>query len=255
MQRRFLADTINEDAVMQRLGVLANLLYDRLLTLTDEAGLVAGEPRVVWGRCCAEMPGVEVKHVETAINKLVEAGFLFRREWNGRIVLLFKPEAFNRIQGFRKDYKRKFSFGELSQLVWQQGLHGFTVNPNGSAVNPNGSTASVAVTGSVTVTELPLPANAGERARFTYPEDFEEFWRFVPPDKKTGKGAAFKVWKRMSAEDKAKATDRMEWTAGCFEALDPDKQRLCFLKDPQGWLSGRKFEDNDEAVKMLARGK
>lgn len=257
MQRRFLADTINEDAVMQRLGILANLLYDRLLTLTDEAGLVAGEPKVVWGRCCAEMPGVEVKHVETAINKLVEAKFLFRREWNGRVVLLFKPEAFNRIQGFRKDYKRKFSFGELSQVVWAQGLPAFTVNPNGSAVNPNGSTASVAVVVAVTdtVTELPLPDKSGERSEFKYPDDFEAFWRFVPSDKKTGKGAAYKVWKRMAETDRAKATDRMEWTAGCFRALDPDKQRIQFLKDPQGWLSGRKFDDNDEAVKLLARGK
>jgi hypothetical protein len=101
-----------------------------------------------------------------------------------------------------------------------------------------------------------LPANAGESdKKFKYPDDFEEFWSHVPSDKKTGKGAAFKVWKRMSADDRFKATDRMEWTRGCFEALDPDKQRLCFLKDPQGWLNGRKFEDSDEAVKLLARGK
>lgn len=92
-----------------------------------------------------------------------------------------------------------------------------------------------------------------EPKRFKYSDDFEAFWRHVPSEKKSGKGAAYKVWKRMTPEDRAKAEDRMEWQAGCFAAINPD--RVCFLKDPQGWLSGRKFDDNDEAVKLLARGK
>lgn len=157
MQRRSITDTINEDATLQRLGVLANLLFDRLLSITDEAGLVAGEPRVVWGRVCAELPGVELSHVESAINKLVDAGFLYRRDWNGRTVLCFKPEAFQRIQGFRKDYRRKFSFGVLSQLVWEQGLHGFrTVVPQGTS--ESGASVTVSVTGTVTTST----ADSGE---------------------------------------------------------------------------------------------
>ena len=91
--------------------------------------------------------------------------------------------------------------------------------------------------------------------RVAYSDDFETFWGFVPTDKKTSKGAAYRAWKKLGAEDRLKAIDRMEWTAGCFEALDPGRQRIKYLTDPQGWLNQRKFEDADEAVELIARGK
>lgn len=71
------------------------------------------------------MNKVTVRIIEDAIDKLVEATLLYRAEYRGRIVLCFKPDAFQRIQKLRKDYKRKFEFGELSQIVWEQGLPGF----------------------------------------------------------------------------------------------------------------------------------
>jgi hypothetical protein len=89
--------------------------------------------------------------------------------------------------------------------------------------------------------------------RLEYPADFEQFWSFYP--RSAGKGAAFKVWKRMDAESRTRAIDRAEWVQGCYAALDPHGERIQFLKHPATWLNARGWEDADEEVKLQARGR
>lgn len=238
MPSRIIREGILTSLKVDKLSSGAELFYRRILNVVDDFGRYHGTPALL--RAAAfplKVDKVLDSHIIGWLQECVKAGLVETYLFDGLPYI----EVLNFGTPRAKESKFKRVKADANKCLQTQA---------------DESNRTVVVVESVVVSETTLPANAGESdKKFKYPDDFEEFWSHVPSDKKTGKGAAFKVWKRMSADDRFKATDRMEWTRGCFEALDPDKQRLCFLKDPQGWLNGRKFEDSDEAVKLLARGK
>lgn len=95
--------------------------------------------------------------------------------------------------------------------------------------------------------------DSGESPAEKYPPGFVQFWSHYP--RKVGKGAAFKVWKRMTRPDKEAAIDKAEWFAGCWKHHDPHGERASFIPHPATWLNGRRWEDEDSAVELAARGK
>ena len=203
MNRRVLVDSIGEEAGLAKLGVVTNLVFDRLLTITDDAGLAAGEPQVVQGKCFSLMPEMTIKKVAAAIDELVASEFLYRGVFGGRIVVLFRPDAFQKHQALRRDYKRRFNYGTLSEVVWQKGLPGFRSEAERvthGIVASGTVSVSVSVSDSVTVTGAHArkpngPEEGGqkpaEEATGHSPE-FDAFWKAYP--RKKAKGDAWKAW-------------------------------------------------------------
>ncbi len=101
--------------------------------------------------------------------------------------------------------------------------------------------------------EVTTLGDSGESPAEKYPPGFVQFWDHYP--RKVGKGAAYKVWKRMSRPDKEAAIDRAEWFAGCWKHHDPHGDRASFIPHPATWLNGRRWEDDEAAVELAARGK
>lgn len=80
----------------------------------------------------------------------------------------------------------------------------------------------------------PIPPKGGE-----YTAEFESFWRSYPNAK--SKAAAFKVWQRLSAEDRAQAVEDVSARADG----DPDWKRDGGRYVPMAstYLNGRRWED------------
>ncbi len=235
MPSRIVRDGILTSLKVDKLSSGAELFYRRLLNVVDDFGRYHGTPSLLRAASFPlKIDKVLDSHIAGWLKECVTAGLIETYLFDGLPYI----EVLNFGTPRAKESKFKRVKADENKCLQTQA---------------DESNRTVVVVESVVVSETASPDKSGKRVE--YPQDFEDFWHHVPSDKKTGKGAAYKVWQRMNAQDRAKAIDRMEWTNGCFHALDPDKQRIQFLKDPQGWLSGRKFEDADEAVKLLARGK
>lgn len=111
----------------------------------------------------------------------------------------------------------------------------------------------------VTTTTLAASPPVGEvlesekQKPFAYPADFETFYTNYP--RKAAKGAALRAWKKLGAEDKKLAIERAEWVAGCWQHYDPHGERAHLCQMPATWLNARGWEDADESVVLMARGK
>ena len=146
MNRRVLEDRINLDVPLAQLGVDANLIYDRIITITDDAGLAPGEPFIIKAQCFPFMEEMDAERLTNGLRSLAEHGFICYRSWDGRKVLSVNPDAFKKVQRLRSDYTRRFNFGELSQVVYLQGLPGFRSAPER---HPNGSCTEIVHTSSI----------------------------------------------------------------------------------------------------------
>ena len=80
---------------------------------------------------------------------------------------------------------------------------------------------------------------------------FGRFWDFYP--RKIGKGKAWAVFKRLSADDQHEAIEQAEAYAQAF-GLAPDARKQ-FFKHPQTWLNGRCWEDDHAEWQLLIEGK
>lgn len=83
--------------------------------------------------------------------------------------------------------------------------------------------------------EVPAPTARGPSAPYT--EDFLEWWSHYPLKK--GKGSAFKAWKKI------RGVPLEVLIAGADRYANDPNRRPEFTKYPQGWLSERRWEDED----------
>lgn len=83
------------------------------------------------------------------------------------------------------------------------------------------------------------PASGRTNRRYEYPAEFEDWYRRYP--KKAGKRHALKAWeraiKRVAPEELNRKTDEF----AAFHAAEGTPKQ--FIKDPQGWLNGDKWDD------------
>lgn len=227
-------------------GLAAVALFDALLCAAkdqDNEGRFNLPEKVI-----AAMVGVEIKTYSNLIQRLIKIGWLIIDGQGVAIRSFIKWNPRDERGGRRLRAGRPSKIGNQNNQSEIKTISNDIQNSLSPSPSPLPSPLKATT----------LPDKSGETVkskRIEYSDSFEQFWQHVPSDKKSGKGAAYKVWQRLSDEDRLKAVDRMEWTAGCFEALDPGRQRIQYLTDPQGWLNQRKFEDADEAVKLVARGK
>jgi len=91
---------------------------------------------------------------------------------------------------------------------------------------------------------LVAPDPPSARKRASVDEGFEKFWAVYPV--KAGKANAHRVWKGLSEADKALATEK----AAVYARLTAGATAI---KYAQGWLNGRRWEDDPETWKRLGR--
>jgi hypothetical protein len=114
---------------------------------------------------------------------------------------------------------------------------------------------------SISISRRVVPANAGttpgvvpeqmkngneEKAHseskvFTYPEDFERFWKAYP--KKRAKRNAYREWLKL------RPRPDLEVLLAAIERLKKSGRELQFYKDPERWLKGACWEDEVEPPK------
>ena len=86
--------------------------------------------------------------------------------------------------------------------------------------------------------------------RVRYAADFEEFWMaFSPPSRRLGKGAASKIWKRLSLEDRQKAVEMLP----AFKEANRGKEDRHIATAPT-YLSQRRFDDFDGTPPPVDKG-
>lgn len=84
-----------------------------------------------------------------------------------------------------------------------------------------------------------------------YSEDFEHFWRVYP--KKTGKGAAYKKWGKLTIEEKRKAYKDVQDRVRMHEPWKRDNGR--FVPNCETYLNQRRFDDEIQQETAQESGK
>jgi hypothetical protein len=87
----------------------------------------------------------------------------------------------------------------------------------------------------------PTPTPTPKKKGRTRAADFSEFWKVYP--KKAGKVEAEKAWTNLSDEERVKAMA----AAPIYAAAMADRPN--FIKNAQGWLNGKRFDDDPETWK------
>jgi len=92
--------------------------------------------------------------------------------------------------------------------------------------------------------KLVAPDPPSARKRASADEGFEKFWSAYPV--KAGKANALRAWKGLTEAEKALATEK----AAVYARLTAGATAI---KYAQGWLNGRRWEDDPETWKRLGR--
>jgi len=79
-----------------------------------------------------------------------------------------------------------------------------------------------------------------------YTADFIEFWTKYP--KKTGKGAAFSSWKKLSKTEKDKISDALDWQILSDQWTKDNGQ---FIPNPQTYLNQKRWDDEPQKARKM----
>jgi hypothetical protein len=79
-----------------------------------------------------------------------------------------------------------------------------------------------------------------------YTSDFIEFWSKYP--KKTGKGAAFGAWEKLSKDEKQKIDSALDWQILSDQWLRDSGQ---YIPNPQTYLNQKRWDDEPIKVKKI----
>jgi len=79
-----------------------------------------------------------------------------------------------------------------------------------------------------------------------YTSDFIEFWNKYP--KKTGKGAAFSSWKKLSKTEKDKISDALDWQILSDQWTKDNGQ---FIPNPQTYLNQKRWDDEPQKARKM----
>lgn len=88
-------------------------------------------------------------------------------------------------------------------------------------------------------------------SKVNYSDRFNEFWNHYP--RKTGKGKAWAVFKKLSATDQHEAIEQAEAYSQAYELASEDRRQ--FFKHPTTWLNARGWEDDHAEWRLLIEGK
>lgn len=196
-----------------------------------------------------------VQTVRTFIGKLLGEGMLDREKNDTEN----NTQKSNQVQTLSIcNYKRYQLITELAALRDQQANNkratseqqhlnkGNTIDPEESLQDSSGA-SQPDLLGSLGVPSTKRSKRAVKTADADgeYPEDFNHFWKIYP--RKVGKGSAFKIWKKLSLEQRRRAWLAVRRESEVLEAKTRDP-RGNFCPHPATWLGGRRFDDDPESM-------
>ncbi len=219
------ADSIKFDGISAE----SERLFLRLIMKADDFGRFHADPRLVRSGCFPLLETVRTEQIVRWLDELSTRRLLFRYEVGGR--------AFLSVVNFRQRLKQsvpKFPPAPGKDGNWRPDDADFQEVPGTSGKFPLETE---------TETETETEARGGARgARGNSRGDgFREFWAAYP--KKAGRVEAEKAWAKLTPEERVKAIT----AAPVYAAAMAD--RLEFVKHAQGWLNGKRFEDDPETWK------
>ena len=97
---------------------------------------------------------------------------------------------------------------------------------------------------------IPEPKPKPNGKQFSYPDDFEAFWKAFPAGRKTGKKKAFAAWKKATVDTE---TQTIIDAAAEYAASDVGQGE--YVKGPEPWLNGGCWDDDRTAWKDKASTK
>ena len=175
------------------------------------------------------------KRLESARSKAVDAGWLHYEAGSkskiGRYWVTI-PEAFTDLNDFPIDEGGNFE----GRNGTANGLRDETERKAPGQKHQGGT---------ATAHHSTLPLNPNPKGkRFSYPKDFEAFWKVYPAGRKTKKKIAFKAWGKAigEAEPQAIIEAAAEYAASHVGQGE-------FVQMPASWLNGECWSDDREAWK------
>ena len=136
MNRRVLVDDISDDPDLAGTGMTANLIFDRLLLITDDAGLAPGEAAVIKGRCFPMLEEMTTAIISKALNYLIDASLLLRGRYRGRVVICYKSDSSRTIRSSERITNGSLPMGDFRKLFGRKGIRHLLKNPNGIRTVP-----------------------------------------------------------------------------------------------------------------------
>ena len=123
------------------------------------------------------------------------------------------------------------------KLLSEAGKKGWEAKKNQASLKPGSSLAE---------TTLKQPYNIKVYKNNIYMTDFEDFWTRYP--RKTGKGAAHRVWKKLSKSEKGKISTALDWQIPSEQWTKDGGQ---FIPNPKTYLNQKRFDDAPSEIKKM----
>lgn len=229
MPNRVIKESIKRSPQIDSLTWFEEVVFYRLIITADDYGCIDGRPVLLKNELFPTRENVTRKSVEDAIVKLVAVGLLFQYEVDGRPYLVFPTwEKHQRIRNKHRKYPAPPDEIYLTANCCQTPA---SCTPESeSNTNPN-----------------PNPKSSAKRARANADAGFDEFWSQYP--RKTAKASAEKAWSKIKpdAELRAEIMSALARSKTCKQWQD-----IQFVPYASTWLNGRRWEDQEDALKPMS---
>lgn len=138
---------------LARCGIHANALWPRLIVQADDQGRLVGDALDIRGLCFPKMPGVGVRHVQTALDELEANGMILRYGDETPYIQLVK--WWDHQSGMRRAYPSRYP----APIAWVDRVYG--VPPRNAAdvgtVPPNAAESGKVPPSRASAVPMPLP--------------------------------------------------------------------------------------------------
>ncbi len=243
MPSRIIREGILTSPKVNQLTSGAELFYRRLLSVVDDYGRYHAHPTLVRAATFpTKMDVVEDAHVTKWLNETIKVGLVNIYERDGHKYL----EVIN----FGQKVRAKSKFPAPCQQP--------ASTLPAECPQPAGEMSSVVVVEGVVEGVSKALTDSDESAAPTEPTEptkaqarFNNFWQFYP--RKIGKGKAWAVFKRLSADDQTAAIEQSEAYSQAYALAPPERRQ--FFKHPATWLNSRSWEDDHAEWKLLIESK
>lgn len=232
MPSRVLREGILTSERVNLLKPQAEVFYRRIMSVVDDFGRFSALPALLRASCYPlRLDEVREADISRWLTEVESAGLI----------------ALYAVQG--KRYLEMTDFRQQKKAIksrYPEPPPACTEPPNPcTPVNGRSLLTESYIEGGVDSSAAP-PGPVSRRAA-PLDDRFSEFWDRYP--KKAGKAEALKAWAKLPPEDRQKAID-----AAALYAVACRGKESAYIKFPQGWLNGRRFDDDPGAWAASGNG-
>ena len=215
MPTRYLKQGICDSESIDQLSPLAENLYYRLLVNVDDFGRIDSRLPVIRARCFP-LKDFTTKKIKELLRELADS----------TLVILYRSGDCDYIQ-FNKWCNKPRAVNSLFPECDADAIQLYA-DVNGT---PTNLPVTVTVTGTVTVTETVTKPSS------SYDDSFLLFWNSYP--NKTGKGAAWKIWKKLKVSDSLLTSikNALTWQ------IKSKQWKEGYVPNPTTYLNQSRWED------------